>query len=290
LGIRHWREGFHGGHVLLEHLRLRHAHDGGRDRQRERIADQLLHRRLAIELFLPEDFHGDDAEVLLFRDGQGEFFETRRARAGIADARRIQRHLRAVKVVALESELQDRRVIVAGDADRARDLLLAKLVHRLEDAVRRLDPCQIVRAVEGVDMDKIQTVRLKPLQAAFDQLHRSVVGAVVRFRDQPDPGAMRFQHPPKSFFALAVAVAEGRVEIGHAEFESAVQHRVRLGLVFVGQKAASASEGQDRNLRARAAENAFGHRRSRRCGQAGGGRGFKKTAARETHADKSTRP
>src|SRR5208283_4218547 len=69
---------------------MRHADDGGGDRQAHGIVQQGIDVRFSRGIvqkeFLTGDFHGDDAEILFVGGGQRQFFEA-------AVARSVQRHL-----------------------------------------------------------------------------------------------------------------------------------------------------------------------------------------------------
>ena len=74
--------------------------------------------------------------------------------------RGIQRHLDTIEVVPLESRFQHGRVVVASDADEARELFVAHLVEGVQHAVLGLDLREIVRAHQGVHVNQINLVGL----------------------------------------------------------------------------------------------------------------------------------
>ena len=97
-------------------------------------------------------------------------------------------------------------------------------------------------------MDKIDLIGLEPFQTSFQDSLRLVGIARVDLCCQKDAFAPGFHYLPNPGFALAAAVAVGRVEVGDPEVQSEVESGGCLLLVPIGEKAAAAAHSQDGHL------------------------------------------
>ena len=213
------------------------------------------------EVLLAEDLHGDDPHPLRVRAGRASASKLWSAMGmasalpssspGHARAGEVERHLHAVEVVALEGLLHGQRVRVAGDADEARHLLVPRLHHRLEDSALRLDGRQVVAVGEGVDVDDVEVVGLEALQAELQLAPGVVGGAGAELGGEDDLLAPRRHQLADPLLALAVAVAVGGVDVGHAQVDRPAEDAERLLVRLVGDEAAARAEGEDRDVASR---------------------------------------
>src|SRR5947208_14818742 len=102
---------------------------------------------------------------------------------------------------------------MTGDADEARDLLIAELVQGLEYAVGSFHFGEIVRSGKAVNVDQVDLVRLEPLHTAFQNPHGIVVLAGVDLRSEPDFFPASRHYFADALFALPVAVSISGVDI-----------------------------------------------------------------------------
>ena len=70
--------------------------------------------------------------------------------------------------MALERSLQHGRVGMAGDADEARNLLIAKLEQLIERSALGFDLRQVLRRRERMDMKQVDAVHLQRFETRLD--------------------------------------------------------------------------------------------------------------------------
>ncbi len=170
----------------------------------------------------------------------------------------VQRHLRAIEIVPLQSLGEHRWIGVARDADEAGDFLVAQLVQRFEDAALGLDLRQVVVIGQGVDVDKIELVDLKALQTAFENLHRFIAGPLIDLRGHEDSLTASLHDFADALFAQAVAIAVSRIHVGDAQVQGAIDGFERFVLVLVHEEAAAAAKRENGHMHAGLAELARG--------------------------------
>ena len=176
LFFRHGREIPGELRILPDHLVSRHAHHGGCHRQAPGVLQQLLDaalvRTASDQGLLPHYLHRQNAQVLLTCHGQSHLLEACldprvRHHAMLptlhALLRGIESHLDAIEVVAFQGGLEHYRVVMTGNADEARQLLVAHPVKRIQHAMAGLDFRQIVLAHQSMHVDQIDLTGLKPL-------------------------------------------------------------------------------------------------------------------------------
>jgi hypothetical protein len=177
LRFRKGPECLHQCNVALDVLDFRHADYGSGYGQRQRVIEQLFDRGIARQRILRENFHSNHAHFLTTRNRKGHRFETgfhgrvRHHAAGAAlhsDQGSVERHLRAIEIVAFERGLENRWVSVTGNTDEASHLLVAELHELIEHAAFRFDAGQVVFRSKRMDVNQIHLVHLQCLQACFD--------------------------------------------------------------------------------------------------------------------------
>src|SRR6476660_9272732 len=95
---------------------------------------------------------------------------------------------------------------MAGDANKARDLLVAHFMHNIEYISSRFYIGQILAVCQAVYVQEIDVIGVQPAEAAFDNSLRLVSIASIYFGRKEDvlpPGGHEFTHPG---LALSVAV------------------------------------------------------------------------------------
>ena len=262
-------------YIAFDVRHLRHPDHRRRHRQRHRVANQFLRRRLSRNRVLREDLHRRDAHLLAQRHRQRHGLKTRLGVFHLRPHRRVQRHLRAIEFVTLQRHFQHLRIGVAAHADEARHLLFLRLHRRLVRAALRRDRRQILRTHQRVDVQQIHMIHLQAFQADIQNAHELVVLARTHFARQPQPRApARLQHLPDPQLALAVlAVAVAGIDVRDAQVERVAERSQPL-LFAIAYEAAAAAECQRGDLRARLAQRAHGHagggnQRSRHRSQCG---------------------
>ena len=102
-----------------------------------------------------------------------------------------------------------RAVVVAGDANEARNFLVFQLLYGGKNAVRTADAVQVVEIAQAVDLDQIEIVRLEKFEAGFYGAQRAIAVSRINLGGEKDilSGASWKTHRDASRSAAPVAGA-----------------------------------------------------------------------------------
>jgi hypothetical protein len=128
----------------------------------------------------------------------------------------------------------------------------------MKRAIGRFQLSQVVGASQAVDVHQIDVVHLQALQASFQAAQEAVACAVGNLGGEKDLLTPRGHDLAHARLALAVAVGIGRVQVGDAEVDGAVERLERRAFILVHEEAAAAAEGQDGDAGPGAPEHSMG--------------------------------
>jgi len=185
--------------------------------------------------------------------GQGQRLEAAFARGHGPDSADhvghggVESHLAAVEFVAFESQFHGGRTVMAGDADEARELLVARLEKGFENATLGLNAGQVVFVFEGVDVNQIHPVHLQILQALLDDTWHggAIPGADLGGDEEALLSAPRPKGPAEQLLAAAVIVAVGGIEVSDARVGGLDDEAHRVLLVAGLVEALTPAESQN---------------------------------------------
>src|SRR5436190_24218239 len=96
-------------------------------------------------------------------------------------------------------------------------------------------------------MDGVEVVCLRTLQGTLEGAHGVVAVAVRKLRDEVDVLAASAKSLANTLLTEAGAVIKGRVEVGDAQVERLVDDGGGVVFILIGEEAAPAAKGYDRN-------------------------------------------
>jgi hypothetical protein len=260
----HRGKGLGKGDVLLHVFEMGHADAGEGNWQGERVSEQLFEWSRAEQMLLAGDFHRDHAHVLFRGDGQRQFFEAIRTsrrglhRLGHAYEAGIEGHLCAIEIVSLQSFLQRGGIGMTGDADGPSYFLVARFVKSLEDAIGFFNGREVLCVFERMNVHDVEAIGLETFQAEFDLASSLIGGAAGDFSCEDDFLAACGHNFADAFFAAAIAIGMGGIDVTNAEVDCTIERLERFIFVHVHQKAAAGAEAENWDGDASAAERPRG--------------------------------
>ena len=105
---------------------------------------------------------------------------------GIGGLRGIEGHQNGIEVVTTQRLGHGPAVVVAGDANEARDFLVFQLLYGGKNAVGTADAIQVVEVAQAVDLDQVEIVRLEKLEAGFYGAQRAVAVSRINLGGEKD--------------------------------------------------------------------------------------------------------